>query len=275
MIKKLAVTDSDGSQRDIVTLQFAATAGGRGPCIVFAGDLMSENVNPPNQTYASDLQRFARQQGLPFMSFNYAGHGKDDSRSELSLKECTLGRMQRDLQTVLQQSDRPVLLVANGVAGAVAPFAITAHNQDNKRNSVTDMLLLNPVPAEGLYQLAQSQHTSGDNPIEHFNKHGVLHIQSSALKLPFPLSRAAYDELPHFFLSNPARAPFAPCPVSLVTGQHDNVSMRFRSLFENNLHHSAKTTIPGIGPQLGEVVTVAATACSLRDMERRALRQPS
>jgi len=271
MTQRLTVTDSDGAQRQIVTAHFRAAHKLGGPCIVFAGEALSDNVNAPPNSTAEQLRHYAARQNIDFMTYNSVGHGSGSTKSDLSLKDWTPDRARADLQTVLEVAgaERPVLLVTSGLGAAFAPFAISHHNSKRTTNPVLDALMFNPVPADALIDLAARQGVPADKLPAHFNQHGLINIVSPTLPAAFPLGREAYDQLPNYALNNPAREKFQRFHASIVHGGADPVSLPYRDLYLGKMTFASKTVIPDRGRALGESVVVAATAFTVHHMESR------
>lgn len=174
------------------------------PGIVFLGGFMSNMMGAK----AEWLEAFARQAGLPYLRFDYTGHGE----SEGDFIDGTIGAWLADTLCVLDHlTEGPQVLVGSSMGGWLALLAALAR----------------PARVRGIVGVAAAPDFTEDlihgeltpDQIATLMGEGILHFPSEYGETPYAITRALIEEArAHLLL----RAPIAlACPVHLVQGLAD------------------------------------------------------
>lgn len=174
------------------------------PGLIFLGGFMSNMTGAK----AEWLEGFARRRGLPYLRFDYSGHGA----SAGAFTEGTIGGWLDDVLDVLDRlTEGPQILVGSSMGGWLALLAA----------------LKRPARVRGIVGVAAAPDFTEDlihgeltpDQLATLMRDGVLHISSEYGEDPYSITRALIEEArAHLLLRGPIALS---CPVHLVHGLAD------------------------------------------------------
>ncbi len=184
----------------------AAGCGGtdRRPGLIFLGGYMSDMSG----VKATWLESFAGERGLPYLRFDYSGHGASDGRFE----DGTIGGWLDDSLTMLDQlSEGPQILIGSSMGGWLALLAALARPE-----RVRGIVGIAAAP-DFTEELVHSELTA--NQRETLMREGVVYIDNPYGDKPYAFTRALIEEgRAHLLLDGPIAVQ---CPVRLIQGYAD------------------------------------------------------
>ena len=176
---------------------------GKGPGVVFLGGFMSDMTG----TKAQSLQAWCEEKKMPFLKFDYSGHGSSSG----SFTDGCIGDWADDaLATIVKLTKGPQVLVGSSMGGWIA------------------LLLAQRIPDRifGLVTVAAAPDFTEDGIWANFDnqtrkcllEEGIVSVPSD-YGSPYPITkRLIEDGRTHLVLRKPLRLPF---PVRLLQGDQD------------------------------------------------------
>lgn len=176
---------------------------GKGPGVVFLGGFMSDMTG----TKAHSLQAWCEEKEMPFLKFDYSGHGSSSG----SFTDGCIGDWVDDaLATIVKLTKGPQVLVGSSMGGWIA------------------LLLTQRIPDRifGLVTVAAAPDFTEDGIWANFDnqtrkcllEEGIVSVPSD-YGSPYPITkRLIEDGRTHLVLRKPLRLPF---PVRLLQGDQD------------------------------------------------------
>ena len=176
---------------------------GKGPGVVFLGGFMSDMTG----TKAHSLQAWCEEKKMPFLRFDYSGHG---SSSGFFTDGCIGDWADDALATIVKLTKGPQILVGSSMGGWIA------------------LLLAQRIPDRifGLVTVAAAPDFTEDGIWANFDnqtrkcllEEGIVSVPSD-YGSPYPITkRLIEDGRTHLVLRKPLRLPF---PVRLLQGDQD------------------------------------------------------
>ena len=176
---------------------------GKGPGVVFLGGFMSDMTG----TKAHSLQAWCEEKKMPFLRFDYSGHG---SSSGFFTDGCIGDWADDALATIVKLTKGPQILVGSSMGGWIA------------------LLLAQRIPDKifGLVTVAAAPDFTEDGIWANFDnqtrkcllEEGIVSVPSD-YGSPYPITkRLIEDGRTHLVLRTPLRLPF---PVRLLQGDQD------------------------------------------------------
>ena len=176
---------------------------GKGPGVVFLGGFMSDMTG----TKAHSLQAWCEEKKMPFLRFDYSGHG---SSSGFFTDGCIGDWADDALATIVKLTKGPQILVGSSMGGWIA------------------LLLAQRIPDRifGLVTVAAAPDFTEDGIWANFDnqtrkcllEEGIVSVPSD-YGSPYPITkRLIEDGRTHLVLRTPLRLPF---PVRLLQGDQD------------------------------------------------------
>ena len=176
---------------------------GKGPGVVFLGGFMSDMTG----TKAHSLQAWCEEKKMPFLRFDYSGHG---SSSGFFTDGCIGDWADDALATIVKLTKGPQILVGSSMGGWIA------------------LLLAQRIPDKifGLVTVAAAPDFTEDGIWANFDnqtrkcllEEGIVSVPSD-YGSPYPITkRLIEDGRTHLVLRKPLRLPF---PVRLLQGDQD------------------------------------------------------
>ena len=176
---------------------------GKGPGVVFLGGFMSDMTG----TKAHSLQAWCEEKKMPFLKFDYSGHG---SSSGFFTDGCIGDWADDALATIVKLTKGPQVLVGSSMGGWIA------------------LLLAQRIPDRifGLVTVAAAPDFTEDGIWANFDnqtrkcllEEGIVSVPSD-YGSPYPITkRLIEDGRTHLVLRKPLRLPF---PVRLLQGDQD------------------------------------------------------
>ncbi len=174
------------------------------PGIVFMGGLMSDMSG----IKATWLEDFARCEGLPYVRFDYSGHGASQGRFE----DGTIGSWLADSLLVLDGlTQGPQVLVGSSMGGWLAFLCALA-----RPDSVRGIVGIAAAP-DFTQELIHSEFTAEQR--EMLIRDGVVYVDTPYGDKPYAFTRALIEEgRDHLILGAPITVR---CPVRLIHGYND------------------------------------------------------
>lgn len=185
---------------DGIRLAFRRTPG-RGPGVVFLGGFNSDMTG----TKAEFLAGWCEARGVPFLRFDYSGHGASQGRFE----DGTIGRWAEDAACVIAaQTEGPQVLVGSSMGGWIALLLA-------RRMAVRALVGIAPAPdfTEDLMWAEFAPEVRAT-----IERDGVWH-RPSEYGAPYPITRALIEDgRRHLLLRGPLPIE---APVRILQGQQD------------------------------------------------------
>jgi pimeloyl-ACP methyl ester carboxylesterase len=176
----------------------------RRPGLIFMGGFMSDMSGAK----ATWLESFAGEKGLPYLRFDYSGHGASEGRFE----DGTIGGWLGDSLTIFDKlSEGPQILIGSSMGGWLALLAALA-----RPTRVCGVVGIAAAP-DFTEELVHSELTAEQREI--LMREGVVHIDTPYGDKPYAFTRALIEEgRAHVLLDNPIAVR---CPVRLIQGYAD------------------------------------------------------
>ncbi len=174
------------------------------PGLIFLGGFMSDM----GSTKATALESFADDKGLPYLRFDYSGHGASQGRFE----DGTIGAWLSDTLTMVdQKSDGPQILIGSSMGGWIALLAALARP---KRICGIVGIAAAPDFTEDLLDSTLSALQR-----ETLMRDGIVHIETPYGDKPYAFTLALIDDgRDHLLLDGPIAVQ---CPIRLIQGHAD------------------------------------------------------
>lgn len=200
------------SRRGKPSIAYRRTAGPEGfagtearPGVVFLGGFMSDMTG----TKAEWLEGFAMRAGLPYLRFDYTGHGASDG----AFTDGTIGSWLGDaLDAFDSLTDGPQVLIGSSMGGWLALLAALA-----RKDRVKGIVGVAAAPdfTEDLIHNELS-----DAARDKLMKEGLVHLPTEYGDDPYPITKALIEDGRRHLLLTDTIA--LDCPVRLVQGLKDD-----------------------------------------------------
>ena len=175
------------------------------PGLIFMGGFMSDMSGAK----ATWLESFADERGLPYLRFDYSGHGASEGRFE----DGTIGGWLGDSLTIFDKlSEGPQILIGSSMGGWLALLVALA-----RPTHVCGVVGIAAAP-DFTEELVHSELTAEQGEI--LMREGVVYIDTPYGDKPYAFTRALIEEgRAHLLLDNPIAVR---CPVHLIQGYADS-----------------------------------------------------
>jgi pimeloyl-ACP methyl ester carboxylesterase len=200
---------SGAEARRIAYLAEPAAGPGQ-PSVVWLCGLKSEMTS----TKASVLAKWAREQGLGCLRFDYSGHGQSEGRFE----DCTLGRWLEEARaTFTQLTSGPQVVVGSSMGGHIALLLLRALMAEAPAEAQRIKALALIAPAWDLADLMWAN--LPESARREIMEKGIYLRPSRYGDGPYPITRMFVEEARRHRIGN---APFDPGrPVHFLHGLQD------------------------------------------------------
>jgi pimeloyl-ACP methyl ester carboxylesterase len=226
---------------------------GKGPGVVFLGGFMSDMTG----TKAHSLQAWCEEKKMPFLRFDYSGHG---SSSGFFTDGCIGDWADDALATIVKLTKGPQVLVGSSMGGWIA------------------LLLAQRIPDKifGLVTVAAAPDFTEDGIWANFDnqtrkcllEEGIVSVPSD-YGSPYPITkRLIEDGRTHLVLRTPLRLPF---PVRLLQGDQDkDVSVELANQLFQHIEGSdvCLTLLKGADHSFSRPDAIALLKTSILDIMR-------
>ena len=226
---------------------------GKGPGVVFLGGFMSDMTG----TKAHSLQAWCEEKKMPFLRFDYSGHG---SSSGFFTDGCIGDWADDALATIVKLTKGPQILVGSSMGGWIA------------------LLLAQRIPDKifGLVTVAAAPDFTEDGIWANFDnqtrkcllEEGIVSVPSD-YGSPYPITkRLIEDGRTHLVLRTPLRLPF---PVRLLQGDQDkDVSVELANQLFQHIEGSdvCLTLLKGADHSFSRPDAIALLKTSILDIMR-------
>ncbi|MDG2299964.1 MAG: alpha/beta hydrolase [Planktomarina sp.] len=226
---------------------------GKGPGVVFLGGFMSDMTG----TKAHSLQAWCEEKKMPFLRFDYSGHG---SSSGFFTDGCIGDWADDALATIVKLTKGPQILVGSSMGGWIA------------------LLLAQRIPDKifGLVTVAAAPDFTEDGIWANFDnqtrkcllEEGIVSVPSD-YGSPYPITkRLIEDGRKHLVLRTPLRLPF---PVRLLQGDQDkDVSVELANQLFQHIEGSdvCLTLLKGADHSFSRPNAIALLKTSILDIVR-------
>jgi pimeloyl-ACP methyl ester carboxylesterase len=177
---------------------------GRRPGLIFMGGFMSDMSGAK----ATWLESFAVERGLPYLRFDYSGHGASEGRFE----DGTIGGWLGDSLAIIDElSEGPQILIGSSMGGWLALLVALA-----RPVRVRGIVGIAAAP-DFTEELIHSEMTAEQSEI--LMREGVVHIETPYGDKPYVFTRALIEDgRAHLLLDGPIAVR---CPVRLIQGHAD------------------------------------------------------
>jgi pimeloyl-ACP methyl ester carboxylesterase len=191
------------TQRDGNKLGYVRTPG-YGPGIVFLGGFMSDMAG----IKATFLEKFCREEGKPFLRFDYFGHGVSGGEFHAG----TIGRWKDDVVDVLDNlTEGPQILIGSSMGGWLMILAAL-----QRKEKIAGLMGI-ATAADFIQPLIWDQLTSEQQ--YQVLTEGVFYVQAPGYEKPYPISKELIEEgTKHEILNDNIDLQ---CPVRLIHGLKD------------------------------------------------------